>query len=1235
MSLRFSINNKLHEIIPSALPVDITLLHFIRDHALLTGTKYMCLEAGCGTCVVSIKRRNPATFKAEILSVNSCLTLLNICNGWEITTVEGLGDKRIGYHPVQKKLASMNGSQCGFCSPGMVINMYSLLVANNGRVNLKQVEDSFSGNLCRCTGYRPILDAMKSFAFDAEDLEDIEDLSPICKKKTDVCRFFCSKLKTEEQWFWPATIQDIFEIFPRISDHYMLVGGNTAHGAYRRSEDIRIFIDINNIPELHAFEVGDSLTIGGNVTLTNTIHIFREVQGIVGFEYCEKLADHFELVANVPVRNMGTLAGNIMLKKQHLEFPSDIFLLFEAVDARINIISNKSAIESFSLEHFLSVDANRIVISSFTLPKHFPSHEKFNSYKVTWRSQNAHAIVNGAFLFKFSSSTNIESARICFGGINPSFVHAKATEIFLKNKNSSNEETVQELFRTLLTELNPDWFLPDASPQYRRYVSCGIFYKFILSILPSNLLNPKYLLGARKLYEDRPLSNGLQVFQTNPKNYPLTQPIVKQEALVQCSGEAKYNNDLQPQPNEVHCAFVQSKLVGARIELIDPSTALSIPKVISFFSAKDIPGVNSFTVVGFTLIEQLEEMFVSDTVLYYDQPLGVIVAETMDVAVLAAKKVKVVYSRYSGETDKKAAPSFNLNAEKSGTEILNNWSLRVYYSLGGQYHFPLEPNTTVCVPQEDSYKIYCSTQWMDFAQASMARVINVPVHTIQLETRRVGGSYGFKSTRANLIACTALLVSHILNRPARFIQTIESMMETCGKRFPYYSTIETTFSARGRITTLSADVLLDGGCSKNDNAIIALLFPAVRNGYNGSNRWSIRGQAVSTDAPSNTIMRAPGNFQGVALIENLIENISFALTLDSADVRLENLSYSNPMTNLYRRFLSKTEYKLRLQNIVKFNQQNLWRKKGIATSIMEFSVEPLGIFQATVVIYHSDGTVAISHGGIDMGQGLNTKVLQVAAFTLGIPLTYIKIEPSNTVNGANSIVSANSTASEGVCFAVRKCCQTLLVRLEAVRKRLPPKASWESVIEEAYKRQISLIASDIFIPPDIPRYKVYGCACSEVEYDVLTGSATISRVDIIEDTGESLSPLIDIGQIEGAFVMGLGYWFLENLIYDRQTGRIITNRTWNYKVPGAKDIPVDFRVELVQLRPSEGFLRAKATGEPATCLAISAYFAARNAIAAAREDLGLPRVFLNIGPPSSPENNFLASEVSPEMFKLK
>lgn len=239
----------------------------------------------------------------------------------EVTTCEGIGSKRDGFHSIQKRLAKLNGTQCGYCSPGFVMNMYGLLKSKNGKVTMEEVENSFGGNICRCTGYRPILDAMKSFAVDStieipEECRDIEDLSnKACPKTGQTCSGRCMKQKTipntltyasGEQWFWPNSLEEIFNIFSKLkSDDYYLVSGNTAHGVYRRSHTIQKFIDVKSIPELHEHKLtNDLLQLGGNLSLTEVMGIFKEAAKSNGFEYCDKLWNHFDLIANVPVRNV-------------------------------------------------------------------------------------------------------------------------------------------------------------------------------------------------------------------------------------------------------------------------------------------------------------------------------------------------------------------------------------------------------------------------------------------------------------------------------------------------------------------------------------------------------------------------------------------------------------------------------------------------------------------------------------------------------------------------------------------------------------------------------------------------------------------------------------------------------------------------------------------------------------------------------------------------------------------
>lgn len=267
---------------------------------------------------------------------------------------------------------------------------------------------------------------------------------------------------------------------------------------------------------------------------------------------------------------------------------------------------------------------------------------------------------------------------------------------------------------------------------------------------------------------------------------------------------------------------------------------------------------------------------------------------------------------------------------------------------------------------------------------------------------------------------------------------------------------------------------------------------------------------------------------------------------------------------------------------------------------------------------------------------MNTKVAQVAAFVLSIPLEYIKIEASDTLNGANALVTGGSVTSESVCFAVRKACNALNERLKPIKDSLKTNATWTEIVQTAWMKNVNLIASDHYKVGDMQNYNIYGLALTELEVDILTGNHSIKRVDILEDVGESLSPYMDIGQIEGAFVMCLGYWLTEQLVYDRTTGQLMTNRTWNYKPPGAKDIPIDFRIELLPGSPNPaGFLRSKATGEPPACLAISAVFALQHAIQSARKDAGLKREWVRFGAPSTPETVVLNAGNDISTFALE
>lgn len=280
---------------------------------------------------------------------------------------------------------------------------------------------------------------------------------------------------------------------------------------------------------------------------------------------------------------------------------------------------------------------------------------------------------------------------------------------------------------------------------------------------------------------------------------------------------------------------------------------------------------------------------------------------------------------------------------------------------------------------------------------------------------------------------------------------------------------------------------------------------------------------------------------------------------------------------------------------------------------MKFPIHYFTTYPVYIAIYHGDGTVVVSHAGCEMGQGLNTKLIQIVAYTFGIPSEFVTVAGFNTIVAANRSETAGSIASESICLAAKKACERILERMRPIREKMPATATWAQIVEQTWSQTIDLTQREFLQKSDAKNYDIVGCACAEIEVDVLTGMVQILRVDIAEDVGNSMNPLVDVGQIEGAFTMGIGYWLTEKLIYDGQTGELLTNRTWTYKVPGAKDIPIDFRIKFLQNVNNEGIFGSKATGEPAFTLAIVVLFALRHAIDSVRADNGGAQKWYRLG----------------------
>ncbi|XP_039304286.1 xanthine dehydrogenase 1 isoform X2 [Solenopsis invicta] len=1258
--IKFTINGTPHTI-SGNIPADTSLNVYIRDYAKLRGTKAMCHEGGCGACIVA------AEIKGETMAVNSCLIPILICDGWTIHTIEGIGNKRDGYHSFQAALAGKNGSQCGYCSPGMVMNFYSLV--QNKKLTMQEIENSFGSNICRCTGYRPILDAFKGFASDstpqlAKDIRDIEEIYKVktCPKNGMPCRNDCAdrrisdgntetvdiKLADGVEFYKVYSIENLFAVFRQMPDAtYILHGGNTAHGVYRTSKtDLRI--DINDIPDLrHIEKTNESLTLGGNISLTTAMETFWKYSSENGFKYLHHLAHHIDLIASVPVRNMGSIAGNLMIKHAHHEFPSDLFLMLETAGTQIHILEAPGAKNSMMLQDFLKIDMRHKIIYSVVLPALTDDYE-YRSYKIMPRAQNAHAHVNAGFLFKLDGGGKVlEKPNILFGGINEHFLHATETEQLLVGKSILDKQVVKTALETLHNELQPDHVLPDYSPEFRKTLAEGLFYKFVLSVKPDNV-NSKFRSGGTIL--QRGLSSGIQDYDTDKNIWPVSKPTIKLEAIQQTSGEAQYCNDLPPYPGEVFCAFVLTTVGNGKIESIDASKALAMKGVVAFYSAKDVPGKNLCISAAsqMTMLINDEVLFAENDVLYAGQPVGVIAAETHNLAHEAAKLVEIKYTEslnrkpvisiedaLATKDESRFMQTISIPAKKKGNNVKQ--TIKGVFQCGSQYHYTMETQSCVCIPTEDGMDVYPTSQWIDLSQVSIANCLGVKNNSINVQVRRIGGGYGAKISRNALIACTCALVCHKLNRPARLIVSLESNMQSQGKRVATRQEYEVAVDDEGVIQSLDSKHWGNAGCNFNDPVAWVTVHHTIS--CYASDTWTMNGFEARTDLPSNTYCRAPGSTEGLAMIENIMEHIAAATKKDPVQVRLANMNDVDkpPLEAMIKDLSKSADYEMRKRAVETFNNENRWKKKGIALVPMKYPFQYWGQFNAMVSVCARDGTVCVTHGGIECGQGINTKVAQVAAYALGIDLNLVNVKPTNNIVTPNNAVTGGSVTSESCAYATIQCCKEILKRLEPIKNELKD-PSWQELVFTAYQKDVDLCARHMYAPTkdDTNKpYAIYGVTIAEVEVDILTGQHIIRRVDLMEDAGTSMNPEIDIGQVEGAFVMGIGYWTSEELVYDPKTGMLTNDRTWNYKPPGVKDIPEDFRISFRRNAPNPiGVLRSKATGEPPLCMSYVIPIAIRYALNSARADAGLKDEWYQLDGPFNNERILLNSFTSKDNMVL-
>ena len=740
------------------------------------------------------------------------------------------------------------------------------------------------------------------------------------------------------------------------------------------------------------------------------------------------------------------------------------------------------------------------------------------------------------------------------------------------------------------------------------------------------------------------------------------------------TGRAVYIDDMPPVPGTQEIWLATSPHPHARIVSIDCVAARAVPGVSAVVTAADIPGVNDVAPIF-----SGEPILADGVAEYVGHPVAAIAASDRDTARRAAALVAVEYEvlepvlsiEEALERESYVAePQVMKRGDAAAAIAAAPHRIAGEAGCGGQDHFYLEGQVALAVPQEDSdMLVYSSTQHPTEVQHGVAHTLGVPANAVTVEVRRMGGAFGGKESQATIVAAIAAVLARASGGPAKLRLARDDDMIVTGKRHDFLFRYEAGFDDTGRIAGL--DILFAaraGNVADLSTSVMGRALCHADNCYDIPNAH-FHGYCCKTNTVSNTAFRGFGGPQGMVVIELAIEHIARTLGIDVEAVRRANYYGEAPrnvtpygqvvddniVEQVVDRLSERADYEARRREVAAFNETSPIVRKGIAMVPIKFgisfNVKSLNQAGALVHVY-TDGSVHLNHGGTEMGQGLYVKVAQVVSEAFQIDLDRIKVSAASTGKVPNTSATAASSGSDLNGMAALDAANRIKERMTGVAADhfgVEPaeirfadnrvyagnrSLAFEEVAKMSWAERVSLSATGFYRTPDIHWdpvtmqgrpffYYAYGACIAEVAIDTLTGENRVLRADILEDCGTSLNPAIDLGQIEGGFVQGMGWVTMEELWWDGE-GRLGTHGPSTYKIPGSRDVPPVFNVHILEDSPNPHptIFRSKAVGEPPLMLALSVWLAIRDAVAS----LAGHRRFVRLDPPATPERVLAAVE---------
>jgi xanthine dehydrogenase large subunit len=748
---------------------------------------------------------------------------------------------------------------------------------------------------------------------------------------------------------------------------------------------------------------------------------------------------------------------------------------------------------------------------------------------------------------------------------------------------------------------------------------------------------------------------------------------VHESAALHVAGTATYVDDLPELAGTLHAALGLSPLAHGRLRSIDVQRLRALPGVVDVIVAADIPGTNECGPIVHD-----DPILADDRVQYLGQPMFAVLAENRELARRAAARARdlvtleplepVLGVRDAHARQSYVVPPMHLLRESAPGALQRALQaaphkLQGSFVQGGQEQFYLEGQISYAVPLEgDGMRVHCSTQHPSEMQHVVAHALGVASHAVLVECRRMGGGFGGKESQSALFACIAAVAARKLNRPVKLRPDRDDDFMITGRRHGFEFDYEVGYDDAGRILAAEVTMICNAGFSADlSPPVMTRAICHFDNAY-----WlpevAIHGYCAKTNTQSNTAFRGFGGPQGALVMEVVLDTIARELKLDPLAVRRANFygKRSNNVTpyrqtvtdnvihELVEDLAQSAGYAARREAAAHFNALSPVLKRGLALTPLKFGISfNVNHYNQAGALVHVylDGSVLVNHGGTEMGQGLNTKVAQVVAHELGIPLARVRCSATDTSKIANTSATAASTgsdlngkAAQDAARQIRERLAALVaqthgvearsVRFEAGRVRAAGvDCSFEELVGQAYVARVQLWSDGFYATPGLHwdratltgrpfYYFAYGAALSEVVVDTLSGEWKLLRADLLHDVGRSLNPAIDIGQIEGAFVQGMGWLTTEELVWHPKTGALLTHAPSTYKIPTANDVPAALHTRLFDNGNVEDSIhRSKAVGEPPLLLPFSVFFAIRDAVSAAGGHARQP----DLSAPATPE----------------